>query len=112
MPIKKENRATFEILRKQYHIEFNDEIAANEWPANHRRVFESIQKVKQYRYSTYAVAQKNEDDLDAAPWKAEAKTQARKLTKAAKDCISRNEATWRFACEPIVFSRLAAEVAW
>ncbi|RYP26974.1 hypothetical protein DL768_011471 [Monosporascus sp. mg162] len=98
MPIKKENRPVFERRRKEYGIIFTDALPAEKWPADHREVFESIEKVKQFRYSTYAAAQDSGDDFDTTPWKAEAKSQARRLTEKAKDCLSRNEATWRLAC--------------
>ncbi|KAI0553686.1 hypothetical protein F4679DRAFT_530152 [Xylaria curta] len=111
MPIKKNHRPVFERLRREYNIVFADTLASNDWPANHRIVFESIDKLKQFKYSTYATPQDCRDDLDTTPWKGEAKIRARKLTDKVKDCLSRNEATWRFACEPLVFSRLNSEVA-
>lgn len=109
MTFTKENRAIFEKRRKQYGIVFTDILPADKWPPNHRDVFEKIEKAKEFRYNTYATAQ---DELDRSPWKGDAKIQARKLVVAAKDCVSRNEPTWRYACETLVFSRLSAEVAW
>ncbi|KAI1174434.1 hypothetical protein F4777DRAFT_384632 [Nemania sp. FL0916] len=108
MPIKKERRPVFERLRRNYNIVFIDNLPLRDWPANHRTVFESIDKLKQFKYSTYLTPQ---DDLEATPWKGEAKIQARKLAERVQDCLSRNEATWRLACEPLVFSRLTSEVA-
>ena len=109
MTFSKENRAIFEKRRKQHRIVFHAVLPPDKWPSNHRDVFEKIEKAKQFKYSTYAAAQ---DELDRSPWKGDAKMQARKLVVAAKDCISRNESTWRHACESLVFSRLFAEVAW
>jgi hypothetical protein len=34
------------------------------------------------------------------------------LTERAQRCKHRNESSWRFACEPLIFARLSAEVAW
>ena len=109
MPIKSEYRPAFERLRRQCGINFTDAIPTERWPENHRDVFESIEKLKQFKYSTYATTQENEDGFD---WTGKAKKHARKLSEKAKDCVSRNEATWRFACEPLVFSRLTSEIAW
>lgn len=105
MTFTKESRAIFEKRRKQYNIVFEDALPADKWPPNHRDVFEKIEKAREFRYSTYATAQ---GELD----RSHAKIQARKLVVAAKDCLSRNEPTWRHACESLVFSRLSAEVAW
>lgn len=109
MPISKENRPTFERLRDQYDINFIDELPRAEWPVNHQSLFETIETFKEFKYSTYAASP---EDLNERPWRAEAKRQARKLVEKARDCAARNEDTWRHACEPIVFNRLAAEIAW
>ncbi|KAH6842680.1 hypothetical protein B0I37DRAFT_382547 [Chaetomium sp. MPI-CAGE-AT-0009] len=105
---KTTNRPVFERLRKEYGIVFIDQLPQAQWPGNHRDVFESIEKLKGFKYSTYATDTASQDDI---PWKAEAKRQARKLVEKSKDLVARNEATWRLACEPLVFSRLASEVA-
>ncbi len=106
---KTTNRPVFERLRKEYNILLIDQLPQRRWPDNHREVFEAIEKVKSFKYSTYATATTDHDDT---PWKAEAKRQARKLAEKSRDLVARNEATWRLACEPLVFSRLASEVAW
>ncbi|KAI0514644.1 hypothetical protein F5B22DRAFT_225936 [Xylaria bambusicola] len=108
MPIKKEHQALFERHRIKCNIVFKDVLAPDDWPTTHRNVFKSIEDIKSYRYNTYSTAQ---DDIEERPWRRQAKEYARKLTQRAKDCVSRNEATWRFACEPLIFNRLAAEVA-
>lgn len=109
MPIRSEYRQAFEKLRKKHGIIFSDTIPSERWPENHRDVFESIEKLKQFKYTTYATARESGDGFE---WKGKAKKHARKLSEKARDCVSRNEATWRFACEPLVFSRLTSEIAW
>ena len=109
MPIRPEHRPAFERLRKEHHIHFVGPISSERWPENHRNVFESIEKLKQFRYATYATTQEIGGGFD---WKGKAKEHARRLSEKADDCVSRNEATWRFACEPLVFSRLTSEIAW
>ncbi|KAK6542678.1 hypothetical protein TWF694_006622 [Orbilia ellipsospora] len=111
MPTKKEHRPVFERLRREYNIIFRDQLPSNEWPDSHRNVFEAIEKLKEYKYSTYLIPEEFGSNLDPSPWKIEAKNQAKRLTEKARDCTSRNEATWRYACEPLVFSRLTSEVA-
>ncbi|KAI0971524.1 hypothetical protein F4678DRAFT_87341 [Xylaria arbuscula] len=110
MPIRKEHRPIFESLRKSHHIVFTDTLAPKDWPANHRNIFESIEKIKQFKYNTYSI-QDDQAGLDTQPWRRDAKGQARKLTEKVPDCLARNEATWRLACEPLIFSRLTAEIA-
>ena len=110
MPFTKKKREAYEKLRKKHGIKFVDDLASENWPQPHRDVFRSLKQLSNIKYDEYAVQQ----DLDrsSAFWKQEAKSQARKLIERAKDCVCRNEATWRFACEPLVFSRLTAEIAW
>lgn len=105
------NRPIFERRRKEHNIVFADECPPDQWPDEHRDVFEAIEKFKHFRYATYATRDTDEDTAPH-PWKADAKLQARRLVDKAKDLVSRNEPTWRLGCEPLVFSRLAAEVAW
>ncbi|KAK5988389.1 hypothetical protein PT974_12543 [Cladobotryum mycophilum] len=111
MPMKKENRSIFDKLRRQYGIFIRDDLPDTEWPPEIQEELLAIKKVTTYKYSTYSACRDNGGDADATPWRELAKTQAEKLTEKAKDCVDRNEATWRFACEPLVFSRLSAEVA-
>jgi hypothetical protein len=110
MPFTKEKRVAYEKLRRRYSIKFVDDLAGDKWPQPHRDVFRSIKQLSNVKYDEYAVQQ----DLDGSTafWKQEAKSQARRLIEKASDCVCRNEATWRFACEPLVFSRLMAEIAW
>lgn len=112
MPMTKENRRAFSRLRNQHGINFVEQLDPEQWPANHRAVFSAIEELKQVKYTTYLQGQTNVADLDSQPWKLDAKKQARQLAEISVDCLDRNESTWRHACEPLVFSRLKAEVAW
>lgn len=111
MTLKPKCRAALEKLRKEYGIVFGaKDNREAEWPKNHREVFEAIQELGQIEYERYAVKENNDAPTD--PWKLQAKRLATQLVGNAEDCIRRNEASWRFACEPLVFKRLSAEVAW
>jgi hypothetical protein len=85
-------------------------MAEENWPPNRWRVFRAFHKLGQIKYDEYGA---NEDTLITTeqPWKFEAKLLAKKLTEKAAQYLRRNEASWRFACEPLVFSCFSAEVA-
>ncbi|CAI6071074.1 unnamed protein product [Clonostachys chloroleuca] len=108
MPLSRKNHEIFDKIRRRKGIVFSPELTSEQWPEGHRSVLEAIETAKSYRYSTYQASQ---DETTTKPWKIDAKRQAKKLVAKSKDCVSRNEATWRLACESLVFSRLAAEVA-
>jgi hypothetical protein len=110
MPFNKEKRRHFDTLRKRYGIEFIDELPRERWPDSHKEVFEAVEKLRGFEYEKYPL--EKTVDLAAAPWKQDAKNQALKLVERAKVCVGRNECTWRLACEPVVFNRFAAEIAW
>lgn len=107
MAPSKNNQVLFERRRKEHNIVFVEDLKQCHRPAKHAKVFESIDRIKEISYQSYAC-----EDSEQEPWKKEAKSQARKLAEKAHDCIARNEPTWRLACEPLVFSRLTSEVAW
>jgi hypothetical protein len=109
MPLSKENRPIFERRRREYGIVFIDSLPPREWPSAHAEVFKAIAKIQEYKYSQYGTMQNEEAEM---PWNGQAKRHTRKLVEKARLCIARNESTWRFACEPLVFSRLSSEVAW
>jgi hypothetical protein len=46
------------------------------------------------------------------PWKVQVISQAALLVEKSRRCKQRNESSWRFACEPLIFARLEAEVVW
>lgn len=109
MPLSKENRRIFERRRREYGIEFIDSLPPKKWPAAHAEVFTAIAEIREYRYSQYAAIHGEEA---GTPWKGQAKRHTRKLVERAQLCVSRNESTWRFACEPLVLGRFSSEVAW
>lgn len=110
MPFTREKRETYERLKKKYCINFIDDLTERDWPESHREVFQSINQLSIVKYDEYAA--QTISDAAIPPWKQEAKHQTRKLVERAKDCVGRNEATWRLACEPLVFGRFTAEIAW
>ncbi|KAL6888039.1 hypothetical protein GGI43DRAFT_425928 [Trichoderma evansii] len=102
-------RKAYENLRRKCDIKVIDDLPRDSWPQSQHDIFRSIKQLANIKYDEYDVQQ--DPDRSTAPWKQEAKSQARRLIEKAKDCVCRNEATWRFACEPLVFSRLTAEIA-
>lgn len=110
MTFTSEQRLALEKLRKEYRIIFTKDADQENWPASQKCVFEAVQTLGRIKYDDYAV---DEDSGGISePWKHQAKRLAKTLTEKAEQCVRRNEASWRFACEPLVFTRLSAEVAW
>ena len=110
MTFTSEQRRALEDLRKEYRIFFSKDTSQGTWSPSQRHIFEAVQKLGQIKYDDYAA---NEDDGGKSePWKYQAKQLAKRLTEKAVDCVRRNEASWRYACEPLVFTRFGAEVAW
>lgn len=103
-------RERFEALRRKHRILFRGSIPAVDWPHNHQRRFAAIQSLGNLKYEDYTADPEN--DNQAEPWKLKAKELAVQLTERAGRCVRRNEASWRFACEPLIFARLNADVAW
>ena len=103
-----EHRRTLEHLRKEYNIIFKNDLPATRWPQNHRAAFEAIRELSQH--ADYG----NDDGQDTSgqQWKHKTKILAKRLVENAEQCVRRNEASWRFACEPLVFRQFSAEVAW
>ena len=91
---------------------FEDECRRVQWPSSHRSVFEAIEKLNGFTYDTYRVCPTGNNTRVTALWKVDTIRRVRKLVEKAKDLVARNEATWRLACEPLVFSRLSSELAW
>ncbi|KAH6614659.1 hypothetical protein B0J18DRAFT_439869 [Chaetomium sp. MPI-SDFR-AT-0129] len=111
MGVKPQHRPVFEKVRKECNIIFADECRRGEWPAGHRSVFEAIERLKSFTYDTYRVGPTDDNLKTTAAWKVDTMRRARKLGEKARDLVARNEATWRLACEPLVFDRLNAEIA-
>lgn len=106
-----ELRRILEQLRREYHIVFQSDLPPTQWPRNHRSVFEAIQKLGQIKYAEYGSGGGPETSA-REEWKHRSKVLAKKLTEKAEQCLRRDEASWRFACEPLVFTQFSAEVAW
>ncbi|KAI1358998.1 hypothetical protein F5Y08DRAFT_350089 [Xylaria arbuscula] len=85
MPIKKEHQVLFERHRIKCNIVFKDALDPDDWPTNHRNVFQSIEDIKSFKYGTYSTAQGSQDDIEARPWRGQARGYARRLTQRAKD---------------------------
>lgn len=110
MTFTSEQRIALEKLRKEYRIIFTKDTCQENWPPNQKTVFEAVQTLGRIKYDAYAVTDGGGGIIE--PWKHQAKRLAKRLTEKAEQCVRRNEASWRFACEPLVFSRFGAEVAW
>jgi hypothetical protein len=91
---------------KEFRIEFTGELAPGQWPEDHEETLTCIQELGRMQYDKYEV------DNAKFPWKKETKDAADILVESAKRCSSRNESSWRLSCEPLIFSRLSAEVVW
>lgn len=96
-------------LAKEHRIEFVSDVPRSKWPSSHEKTLEAIRDLGQRKFDTYAVDNAT-DDIE--PWKLHIKSQAELLTAKALRQQHRNESSWRYACEHIVFARLEAEVAW
>lgn len=96
-------------LAKEQRIEFVSDVPRSNWPSSHEKTLEAIEDLGQRKFDAYAVDNVT-DDIE--PWKLHVKSQAKLLTEKAKRQQHRNESSWRYACEHIVFARLEAEVAW
>ena len=96
-------------LCKEYRLNFLGDVPEDAWPESHRTILQDVTKLGQTKSASYATAH---DVTDNEPWKLEVKQIALNLTERAKRSTQRNESSWRFACEPVVFARLSSEVAW
>ena len=110
MTFTSEQRLALEKLRKEYGIIFSKDTGQGNWPPSQKGIFEAVQTLGQIKYDGYAAAEDGRGISE--PWKCQAKRLAKRLTEKAEQCVRRNEASWRFACEPLVFTRFGAEVAW
>jgi hypothetical protein len=108
MTLTNEQRVQLERLRRKYRIDFAGRLSSNKWPEVHRAKFFAIQMLGERKYNTYG----SNTNPAAEAWKLDVKLSAGRLAESAARCVRRNESTWRFGCEPLVFARLIAEVAW
>jgi hypothetical protein len=110
MTFNRKQREAFEDLRRKRRIHFRGPLVSAEWPQNHRQSFATIERLGNMKYNEYSTELNKE--IGNEPWKIQAKDLATRLTEQAARCHRRNEASWRFACEPLIFARLNAEVTW
>ncbi|KAJ5910337.1 hypothetical protein N7504_004980 [Penicillium tannophilum] len=108
MSFTPKERKKVEKLRRKYRIEFDGEGAPQEWPNSHRSTFSAVQRLGKTQFDNYAACATT---IENAPWAADTKNHAEKLSERAKRCVRRNESTWRFACEPYALARLTSDVA-
>lgn len=105
-----ERKALYVELAKKYDIRIIDDLPRDDPHQPHRDVLEAVERLKTVRYDTYVP--QRDGDIAATPWRLKNKRLAKRLVEKASDCLEQNEATWRFACEPVVVHRLSAEIAW
>lgn len=110
MTFTRVERARFEELRRKKRIHFKGSIGAAEWPPTHRHNFAAIQRLGDSKYDEYSVAAQT--GSVGEPWKNGVKKLAAELMERAGRCYRRNEASWRYACEPVIFARMNADVTW
>lgn len=105
-----EKKALYVRVAKKYDIRIIDDPERDDQHQRHPDLIAAVDRLKTKTYDAYVAQQ----DADAAlfPWRQDITRLANRLVRKAKDCLDQNEATWRFACEPIVINRLSAEIAW
>ncbi|KIX02682.1 uncharacterized protein Z518_08624 [Rhinocladiella mackenziei CBS 650.93] len=108
MTFTRADRDRFEDLRRKKRVHFKGSVGAAEWPPTHRHNFAAIRSLGDLKYDEYSVGA--HPDLVNEPWKNRVKELAAELTERASRCCRRNEASWRFACEPVIFARMNADV--
>jgi hypothetical protein len=104
-----EELTRLERLAREYRVDFIGELDSREWPENHKATLAHIQELGRNRFDSYATSTAT---IDEQPWKLEVKHEACRLVESARRCKRRNESSWRYACEPLIFARLKAEVVW
>ena len=110
MPTKK--LKDIETLLKEYHISFDGPIESQRWPDRHKVLFENIRRAGSRLYDDYK--QRRANVTPDKPWVNSTINRADRLVKTVQRCNSErlNEAGWRLALEPQIFSRFTVEVAW
>lgn len=97
---------------KKFRIFFDGQVSSDSWPSVHQTLFRDIQKLGAERYEDYKKIRKTRPADE--PWGAHAIQRANRIVQVARRCYQEeaNEAGWRLALEPEVFSRFKIEVAW
>jgi hypothetical protein len=110
MPRAQGQWSRYERLRRKYGIEFSGTVSPAEWSENHREEFLAIQSLGVTKYEDYAAYAKQ--NITSQPWKSRVLFLAKNVTERVARNECRNEATWRFSIEPLIFARLSADIAW
>jgi hypothetical protein len=99
-------------LAKRYGITIQSPPNAQQWPAVHQRLFESIRKIGDQKFDSFcaSIDIRSNDE----PWREQTKYRAEWLAKRAARLFNqqRNESGWRFGLENDVLRRFSVEVAW
>jgi hypothetical protein len=96
-------------LAKEHRIKFAGDLPSSKWPQCHKKTLKHATELGERRFDSFATEL---NVISNEPWKVQVKSQAVTLIEKARRSRQRNESTWRFACEPLVFARLEAEVVW
>ncbi|KAI1368239.1 hypothetical protein F5Y08DRAFT_355490 [Xylaria arbuscula] len=94
-----------EDLSYKYRIKFCGEIRPIDWPEYHRETLGNAKKLADKKYDVYATDATPSEN----PWKRERMSHAVHLVQRARRSRSRNESSWRHACESFILSRLLSE---
>jgi hypothetical protein len=110
MTLTDPQRSELERLRRKYRVQFDQPLPKTPLPPEPQRIFDKVLELAKITYDEYAIGP---EELHAEqPWKLESKNLASRVVSEADRCRRRNEATWRYACEPLVFTRGSTDVAW
>jgi hypothetical protein len=97
----------YEKACREYRIIFTEELDQSEPPTKHHHIWNALQSPGDTKYTTYLKNAKPEER-----WKLELKKRVLTINEQARRCVNRNEWNWRFAAEPLMFSRISSEVCW
>jgi hypothetical protein len=109
---KDDNVRDLRRLAKRYGITIQSPPNAQQWPAVHQRLFESIRKIGDRKFDSFcaSIDIRSNDE----PWREQTKYRAEWLANRAARLFNqqRNESGWRFGLENDVLRRFSVEVAW
>lgn len=107
-----DQRRDMKRLTKKFKISFDGRVDTRSWPSAHKILFKNIQKLGADQYETYKDIRKARPADE--PLGAHAIQRANRIVQVARRCYHEevNEAGWRLALEPEIFSRFKVEVAW
>jgi hypothetical protein len=96
-------------LAQEHRIKFAGDLPPSKWPRCHKPTLGHATELGERKLDSFATGPNVTSD---EPWKVQVKSQAALLVEKSRRCRQRNESSWRFACEPLIFARLEAEVVW